>query len=441
MKEIKNKVISGWGGYPLINSKIFYPENISDILKEISASDTSYIARGNGRAYGEAAINKDLTISMLKFNKIIEFNQSTGELIAESGVLLADVIKKFLKNGWFPFSCAGTKFITLGGAIAADIHGKNHHHEGSFGNYINWLEVIDKNGEILRCSKNDNDEIFNWTIGGMGLTGIITKCSINLRKVESGWINKKNIVNENLKQTLDSFEENISATYSVAWLDCLSSGNKLGRSILTLGEHCKKKDVHVKTTFPKARNYLMKLPLYFPSFILNNMTVKLFNKLYFLINSKKTTNEIVGWDSYFFPLDSIYDWNKMYGREGFFQLQFLIPEKLSFEAISKILKIMQSESSGSFLAVLKKFGFGNGHFSFPDKGYTLALDFKITDKNIQASRKLIAVVIDYDGKFYLAKDSILESSEFLESQHNEVKKFKKIRNSRVSSELSKRLNI
>ena len=186
---------------------------------------------------------------MLKFNKIIEFNHTTGELIAESGVLVADVIKNFTKKGWFPFSCAGTKFITLGGAIAADIHGKNHHHEGSFGNYVNWLDLMDKDGEILRCSKEQNNEIFNWTIGGMGLTGIITKCSINLRKIESGWISKKNIINSNLKQTLDSFDKNISATYSVAWLDCLSSGNKLGRSVLTLGEHCKNDEVIEKPLF------------------------------------------------------------------------------------------------------------------------------------------------------------------------------------------------
>ena len=441
MNKIKNKVISGWGGFPLINSKVFYPENLDEISKKITTSDASYIARGNGRAYGEAAINKELTISMLKFNKIIEFNHTTGELIAESGVLVADVIKNFTKKGWFPFSCAGTKFITLGGAIAADIHGKNHHHEGSFGNYVNWLDLMDKDGEILRCSKEQNNEIFNWTIGGMGLTGIITKCSINLRKIESGWISKKNIINSNLKQTLDSFDKNISATYSVAWLDCLSSGNKLGRSVLTLGEHCKNDEVIGKTSFPNIRKNIFNLFFYFPSFVLNNITVKLFNNLYFLINLKKSRNQIVDLDTYFFPLDSIHNWNKLYGRGGFFQLQFLIPDKYSFDAISKILNIMQSESSGSFLAVLKKFGSGNGYLSFPAKGYTLALDFKATNQNIKVAKKLISVVIDFDGKFYLAKDSILQSSEFFQKSETNFKQFKKIRSSKIASELSKRLNI
>ena len=176
----------------------------------------------------------NLTITMTEMNKFIEWNQESGELIAESGVLIADVIDAFLPRGWFPYVTPGTKFVTLGGAIACDVHGKNHHKEGSFGNYVNWIEILNQNNQIIRCSLYENPELFRWTIGGMGLTGIIIRCSIQLKKVETGWIKQQTIVNNNLNETLQSFYKHQDATYSVAWIDCLASGKSFGRSILML---------------------------------------------------------------------------------------------------------------------------------------------------------------------------------------------------------------
>ena len=177
--------ISGWGRYPRVNVTERFPESEEELIKITENHSDSFIARGNGRSYGDSAINRNLTINMKKFNKILEFNVNDGSLVAESGVLISDVIKTFMPKGWFPFVTAGTKYVTLGGAIACDIHGKNHHSDGSFGNYVNWFEILNGENKIIRCAPDENSDLFSWTIGGMGLTGIITKCSIKLKKIEN----------------------------------------------------------------------------------------------------------------------------------------------------------------------------------------------------------------------------------------------------------------
>ena len=233
------KNLSGWGRFPKFYTKELTPKSESQLF-EILTNNKSFIPRGNGRSYGDSAVNKNITINMTKMNKFLNWNQNSGELIAESGVLIADIIQTFLPKGWFPFVTPGTKFVTLGGAIACDVHGKNHHKEGSFGNYVNWIEIVIGNNKIIKCSPSKNSKLFHWTIGGMGLTGIIIRCSIKLKKVESGWISQKNIINKNLDETIKSFYEHEDSTYSVAWIDCFASGNSFGRSILMLGEHVKK---------------------------------------------------------------------------------------------------------------------------------------------------------------------------------------------------------
>ena len=376
---------------------------------------------------------------MTSMNKFLEWNQKNGELIAESGVLIADIIQAFLPRGWFPYVTPGTKFVTLGGAIACDVHGKNHHKEGSFGNHVNWIEIINERSEVIRCSPRENSELYHWTIGGMGLTGVIIRCSIQLKKVESGWITKKSIVNKNLNETLESFYKYKDATYSVAWIDCLANGKSFGRSILMLGEHSKKNEVIMKPDmYPKKKNQKITLPFDGPSFLLNNFTVSVFNKLYFNLNKNKKSS-YVDWDTYFYPLDSIGDWNRMYGKKGFFQFQCVLPKQLSIEGYTKILTMIQNKSSGSFLAVLKEFGFGNGKLSFPDKGLTLALDFKASKKNIELGKELTDIVNDLGGSFYLAKDAIMDSSQF--KPNIDKDNFLKYRNRSIHSEQSNRIKL
>ncbi len=432
------KELSGWGRFPKIHTKELIPQSESELVEIVRRND-SYIARGNGRSYGDSSINKNLTITMTRMNRILQWNQDSGELVAESGILIADIVDSFLSRGWFPFVIPGTKFVTLGGAIACDVHGKNHHKEGSFGNYVNWIEIINEKNEIIRCSPMENSELFYWTIGGMGLTGIILRCSIQLKKVESGWIKKQIIANNNLNETLQSFYEHQDSTYSVAWMDCLANGNSFGRSILMLGEHAQKNELPTKCDiYPKKKNQKITFPFDAPSFLLNNFTVSIFNKLYFNINKSKQSS-FVDWDSYFHPLDSIGNWNRMYGKKGFFQFQCILSRECSKEGYTKILSTIQNKSSGSFLAVLKDFGSGNGKLSFPKEGFTLSLDFKASEKNIKVGKELIDIVNDLGGSFYLAKDAIMDNSQFNPSFNKN--EFLKYRNSAIKSEQSIRIKL
>ncbi len=430
--------LSGWGRFPKIKAKELTPQSESELV-EILQQNESYIPRGNGRSYGDSAINKNLTITMTRMNKFLQWNHESGELVAESGVLIADIIDTFLPRGWFPNVSPGTKFITLGGAIACDVHGKNHHKDGSFGNFVNWIEIFNDKNEVVRCSPDENSELFHWTIGGMGLTGVIIRCSIQLKKVESGWIKQHTVVNKNLNETLQSFNNHKEATYSVAWIDCLAKGKSFGRSILMLGEHAHKSEINIKSvTFPKRKNRIITLPFDAPSFLLNNFTVLAFNQLYFNLNKNKKSS-YVDWDTYFYPLDSIGDWNRMYGKNGFFQFQCVLPLELSEEGYTKILSTIQNKSSGSFLAVLKDFGIGNGHLSFPKQGLTLALDFKASKKNIEVGKELIDIVNNFGGSFYLAKDAIMDSTQFNPIFSKD--EFLKYRNSSIESEQSIRIKL
>tara|TARA_B100000900_G_scaffold355803_1_gene325222 strand:- start:2795 stop:4102 length:1308 start_codon:yes stop_codon:yes gene_type:complete len=434
------KELYGWGRFPRVKANEVIPSSQEE-LTEILNNATSFIARGNGRSYGDSSINSVNTITTKLLNKFIDWDEETGELVAESGVLLSDVIKYFLPKGWFPFVTPGTKYITLGGAIACDVHGKNHHNEGSFGNFVNWIEVINDKNERIICSRDQNQPLFNWTIGGMGLTGVITKCSLQLKKVETGWINQKSIINNNLDETFEAFNKFYDSTYAVAWIDCLAKNKNLGRSILMLGEHSPKKDINKNKLYPTMKKKKFNIFFELPSIFLNNISVSLFNKIYFYLCAFKR-NKLVDWDSYFYPLDSIGSWNKLYGRKGFFQFQCILPTNISKQGYREILKLIQSQSSGTFLAVLKNFGDGNSYLSFPEKGFTLALDFKATKKNILAAKQLTELVYSFRGKIYLAKDSLLTKSEFRHQFSNDLAtNFEKFRNAHASSEQSKRIGL
>ena len=242
--------LSGWGRYPRINAKVNSPLTIIELKKIIKKKS---IARGNGRSYGDSSISKSSTICMKRFNNILEFDKKTGLLVVESGVLLSDIIDRFLPKGWFPKVTPGSKYVSVGGMVACDVHGKNHHKDGSFGKYIKWLEIITTNGKVKRCSKKNNSKLFNWTIGGMGLTGVILSVAFYLRPIKTSWIKQKTIPTNNIDHTIEIFEKNLNSTYSVAWIDCLSQGSGLGRSLVMLGEHAQILDLDTK----KRKNPLL----------------------------------------------------------------------------------------------------------------------------------------------------------------------------------------
>ena len=421
--------LSGWSKYPIKNTEVLKPKNENELIQALGKGQL--IARGNGRSYGDSSIGLQKTIDMKNFNRIISFDNEKGYLIAESGVILKDIIKKILPHGWFPYVTPGTKFATLGGMIAANIHGKNHHIDGNFSNFVQWVDLINSDGKLIRCSKNENSEIFEWTTGGMGLTGIILKASIKLRPIKTAWIKQKVIATKSLDETINLFESFKNATYSVAWIDCLQKNNEnIGRSIFTIGEHAELEDLDKnkkKTPFKVSKKINLTMPIYLPSWVLNVWTIKIFNFIYYWSNKIKKTYSLIDWDSYFYPLDKILEWNKMYGRRGFAQFQCVIPKKHSRTGLLEILKIMSETKIGSFLTVLKKFGPEQGKFSFPMDGYTIAMDFPINNKTLALMNRLDDITSKYGGRIYLAKDSRMSKDTLFKTEKRLVnlKNFRK----------------
>jgi decaprenylphospho-beta-D-ribofuranose 2-oxidase len=428
--------IGGWGRYPLIDAKLESPTSIEELIKVISNEDA--IPRGNGRSYGDSAISKHNTICMKNFNRMLRFDNKKGLIVVESGILLSEIIKTFLPRGWFPKVTPGSKFVTIGGMVACDVHGKNHHKDGSFGKYVEWMDIITSDGEIKRCSRKINAELFNWTIGGMGLTGVILNISFYLHPVNTSWIKQKTIPAKNIDHAIKIFEENLESTYSVAWLDCLSKGDKLGRSIVMLGEHAKISDLNFsmkKDPLIIMNKKKIRIIFNFPSFILNTLTIKIFNNMYYFFSKKKKSYNLVDYDSYFYPLDYLLDWNKIYGCNGFIQFQCVLPLKNASVGIRELLEAVSNSKSSSFLTVLKRFGKQESFFSFPMEGYTLTLDFPVTKRNIELMELLDKITIKYKGRFYLAKDSRM-TNRTLEKSDNRFEKYKKFRSLKMKKSFS-----
>lgn len=423
--------LSGWGRYPVLDARAHAPRNV-EVLRDLVLSEPSLIARGNGRAYGDSAINPSATIEMRHLNRMIAFDPTSGQLVAEAGVLLADIIAAFLPRGWFPLVTPGTKFVTLGGAIAADIHGKNHHKDGSFRACVDWIDVMGADGEVRRCSWQEDPTFFDHTLGGMGLTGIILRAAIRLRPVETAWIQQTTVASPNLAAAMAAFEDAQDATYSVAWIDCLGTGPILGRSLVMLGEHAARSDLppaHAGAPFHIKPKRKMSVPVDFPAFTLNRFSVKAFNALYYWAGARKTGVQLVDWDSYFYPLDAIHGWNRIYGRKGFAQFQCVLPLERSEAGLSVLLEEVAKTGTGSFLAVLKRLGKQDSAFSFPMEGYTLALDFPVNAKTLALLERLDRITIAHGGRFYLAKDSRM-SAATLRASDRRVDGFHSLRDTR-----------
>ena len=410
--------LAGWGRYPRIDATVSAPRSIEEL--QVLAQQGNVIARGNGRAYGDSAVSAQNTIQMKHFNRMLAFDAEQGQLEAEAGVLLADVIDAFLPRGWFPSVTPGTKFVTLGGMIAADVHGKNHHKDGSFGTCVGWIDVLTADGTVQRCSKTQNTELFEWTIGGMGLTGIILRAAVRLRPVTSPWIEQRTLVAENISHAIELFEQSHDATYSVAWIDCLQTGAALGRSLVMLGEHADETAVppqHRKTPLYIPPKRKLNIPTEFPGWALNSFSVRAFNALYYWNGKRKPERQLVDWDSYFYPLDAILGWNKIYGRHGFAQFQCVIPLARAEPGLRELLDAIAKAGAGSFLAVLKRFGAQESRFSFPMEGYTLALDFPINARTLALMNQLDSITLQHGGRFYLAKDSRMSRDVFKQAEH------------------------
>ena len=400
--------LTSWGRCPILESIQFAPQNISDVSIHLAATD-ALIPRGLGRSYGDSALAAQV-LSTLSLNHFIAFDNETGILTCEAGVSLVDILTTFVPKGWFLSVTPGTKFVTIGGAIASDVHGKNHHVDGSFSNHVHSFQIIVADSSCVECSRTSHPELFRATCGGMGLTGIIVSATIGLKKIQSAFINETTYKAKNLEEVFALFEAHQASTYSVAWIDCLASGENLGRSLLMLGEHAEEGGLILNN----AKK--LSVPCTMPTLLLNSYSIKAFNALYYNKQREKIVERFVHYDKYFYPLDGLNHWNRLYGKNGFTQYQFVLPKVAGFEGMTKILKEISASKRGSFLSVLKAFGPENENYlSFPMEGYTLALDFKIEPGLFELLERLDRIVLEVGGRIYLAKDVRMSEATFKQS--------------------------
>lgn len=434
----KLKKICGWGRYPQQEALVFTPSSLVSLKNATAWQKDSIIARGMGRSYGDSA-NSSKVLQTQNIDHFIEFDESTGKLTAESGVTLRDILKIIVPKGWFLPVTPGTSYVTLGGAIASDAHGKNHHFAGTFGQHVASLNILLGTGEVVTTSPQVRPDLFHATCGGMGLTGIITNATIQLLPIQSSLINQKTIKADCIEAACEAFETNYDSTYSVAWIDCLSQGKNLGRSILMLGEHAEKGELDIDL------RQKVSIPISTPSSLLNSLTIKAFNTAYWS-RSKHDQNKIVSLMPYFYPLDIVGEWNKLYGKRGFLQFQCVLPKTDGVANMRKLLTEISKSGEGSFLAVLKQFGGANKNLlSFPTEGYTLALDFKLTSSTLKTVNKLEEMTVDMGGRLYLTKDAVMQEKTFKTTYLN-WEKFEEVRSKygaigKFSSSQSKRLGL
>jgi decaprenylphospho-beta-D-ribofuranose 2-oxidase len=421
---IVEKELSGWGRYPVVKSHLKRPERLSSLAQLLATSPPpGLLMRGGGRSYGDAALNSGgYTVLTERLNRLLAFDDRTGLLRCEPGVSLKELIEIFLPRGWFLPTTPGTKFATIGGAVAFDVHGKNHHRDGAFGQHVQRLTLILASGETVSCSREDNSDLFWATIGGMGLTGIITEVEFFLHRVETAYYKVLQIKAQNLDDALAAFDEyEPQFQYSVAWIDCLASKGSLGRSLLMLGNHAAIGDLtpeqQANPLFVPPKKTI-RVPIDFPSIALNPYTMAGFNTVYYHRQQAKQVESIQDYDSYFYPLDAILDWNRVYGKRGFVQYQCALPPDTSQAGLTQILERCSQAGQGSFLAVLKRFGPEHGWLSFPMPGYTLTLDMPVAPGLWDFLDRLDRIVLDSGGRVYLAKDARLSAAAFRQMYPN-----------------------
>ncbi len=438
---MRSKTVTNWGNFPSVEAEISERGDIPAI-KTFVAERAHLIARGNGRCYGDASLGENI-FSTLKLDKFLSLDVENRTLECEAGVLLSEILEVIVPKKLFLPVVPGTKFITVGGAIAADVHGKNHHAEGSFTEHLIDFRLLTETGEIARCSPDENAELFRQTCGGMGLTGIILSARFRLKKIETSFIKQLSQKAANLDAVMRLFEQTESATYSVAWIDCLARGKNLGRSVLMTGEHARLKELPLglqKNSLSISPPGALRVPFYFPAVSLNRLSVKWFNFLYYYKQFSESATSFVHYDKFFFPLDGVRDWNRIYGRRGFVQYQFVLPKNNSYEGLQKILRAIEKSGQGSFLAVLKLFGKANENaaMSFPMEGYTLALDFKVNAEVFALLDRLDETVEQFGGRIYLAKDARMSGEFFRKSYPQAVasERFQSLQSKRLRGENS-----
>ena len=422
----KRQKIAGWGNYPTTEARLSHPRQASDLRANQS---TEITPRGLGRSYGDQSIDhRSLIANTQQLCHFLDFDEETGILTCEAGVSLADIIITFAPRGWFPIVNPGTKYVTVGGAIANDIHGKGHHRDGSFVRCVLSFTIMVADGQVLTASRQEHPELFWACFGGLGLLGLILTATLQLERIETTYYVQKPIRVKGLEEMMEAllaYDQHYR--YSVAWINPQARGRRLGEGVLTVGNQARYRDMPTtlqKTPLALHHSPRLALPFFLPNFSLNRVSLTVLNQLIYRMQSHD--NPIVHYDKFLFPLDFVHYWNRGYGKRGFIQYQFVVPAE-SRATIRKILEVIATSNCLPFLNVLKKMGAGLGtptsdnssaisgqvaSLSFPTPGFTFAIDFPVTRHLLLLTKKLDRLVVEAGGRVYLGKDALLDQDIF-----------------------------
>jgi L-gulonolactone oxidase len=411
----ENAEVRSWGGVLRAQHRVASPswrDELPVLVASGRSSGVRILASGLRRSYGISGLNPaGALIDMTGLDRFIAFDSDKRTVSAEAGISFAALIEFALARGFFLPVTPGTRFVTLGGAIANDIHGKNHHRNGTLGCWIRRLNLLRTDGHEIELTPNDPTGLFAATVGGLGLTGIITRAELELIPIASTVLDVETIPFSNLDAFFDlAAESEANFEYTVAWVDCLATGVDLGRGIFMRGNHADSGLLDVKLGEPR-----LKVPVALPGFVLNRHAVRAFNALYFRQKSRQQRETAVRLAKFFYPLDSIADWNLIYGRRGMYQYQSVVPRKSQMQATKEMLHSISASGQGSFLAVLKTFGSvpSPGLLSFPCEGTTLALDFPNQGEvTLKLMERLDEIVLKVGGRLYPAKDGRMTARQF-----------------------------
>jgi decaprenylphospho-beta-D-ribofuranose 2-oxidase len=394
--------LTGWGRSSYATSRVVEAttvEHVQAALRDSSAKPV--VARGAGRSYGDAALNQGGSlVRTTEMKSVHAFDANSGEIVIDPGVTFGDLLFTYSSRGWIAPVTPGTQFATLAGAIANDVHGKNHDRDGSIGDHVRWMDLVLPDGSLKRIDRANAPELFAATIGGIGLTGVITRICLQMKRVPGSRLLVQERRAANLDEYLDKLQEaRTRYPYSVGWIDGLSGGRHLGRGILETADH-------IEDPRPLQRRWRARMPMDLPELAFNSWSIGLFNQLYYHRIPARGRERRVDLATFFYPLDAITDWNRMYGRRGFVQFQCVIPDEQARRALHQLLAAITTSGLASFLAVIKTLGrAGLGHLSFPTPGITLALDFPVRDNTAALLARLHGITADHGGRIYLAKDS------------------------------------
>jgi decaprenylphospho-beta-D-ribofuranose 2-oxidase len=402
--------VGGWGRHPVRPGRVSRPARLG-----LPADEAPVLPRGLGRAYGDAAVPSaagGLVIETTRADRMLAFDPGTGCLTCEAGLSLADILRVFVPRGWFPPVTPGTKFVTVGACVACDVHGKNHHRDGSFGMFVDRLKLLAADGREVECGPSTERELFLATVGGMGLTGLIVEVTLRLRRIESPWIVLETEATGGLEAMLDGLAASAAEwSYTVGWIDGFARGADLGRGLLMRGRHALRAEVHGQAPRERLR---LSVPVNAPGWLLNPWLMRGFNRAYRWSHGSRLQRRLVSYDEFFYPLDTVGGWNRLYGPRGFLQFQCVLPRAAGAAPVAALLDRLAAAGAASFLAVIKDCGpAAEAYLSFPMEGITLALDLPyrgpVTESLVH---ELNALVIAAGGRVYLAKDAITRAEDF-----------------------------